>query len=403
MISLCMSTIDNAVNFTDCTTMPSNGDAQQDPRIIRALERSLELGETGIAVAAYYRGKKIIDAVAGVANAETGEKVTRDTLFPVFSVTKGVVALAVHLQAERGLIDLNERIAKYWPAFGRNGKETITIEQALSHRAGVPQMPKGVTPELMANWEWMIKQIESFTPIFPPGEANAYHILVWGWIVGEVVRRTDPQHRPVEQFVYDEICKPIGAKNFFLGVPDTELQRVAKLSGGNDFVVQDDYGICPRAVFPGSEIHNTRIVQQGVDPGAGAITTASAVAAIFGIVAGKGQFGGHQFLSPERVEAFAKFREGAYDQDKILPIPVWFGAAGYWLGGEPTASDPLVGDHREIVYSPGAGGSLAWADFRKDLAVAICHNNMDTPMILEPERTYAPIVQAIREIVKDLE
>lgn len=86
-----------------------------------------------------------------------------------------------------------------------------------------------------------------------------------------------------------------------------------------------------------------------------------------------------------------------------MPIPVWFGAAGYWLGGEPHASDPLVGDHREIVYSPGAGGSIAWADLRDRIAVAICHNNMDSPMIQEPERTFAPIVRAVREVIASLE
>jgi hypothetical protein len=76
---------------------------------------------------------------------------------------------------------------------------------------------------------------------------------------------------------------------------------------------------------------------------------------------------------------------------------------GYWLGGEPNASDPLVGNHREIIYSPGAGGSLAWADLRHHIAVAICHNNMDTPAIMEPERTFTPIVRAIREIIAERE
>ncbi|MEU8820606.1 serine hydrolase domain-containing protein [Actinoplanes sp. NPDC048796] len=366
-----------------------------DPRIRAALKRSLELGETGIGVAAYHRGELIVDAVAGDADERT--------LFPIFSVTKGVTALAVHLQAERGRLDLRAPIARYWREFARHGKDTVTVEQALSHRAGIPQMPDGVTPELMADWAWMTEQIADSIPLFEPGTANAYHVLVWGWILGEVVRRTDPARRPFERFVAEEITGPLGVTDFHLGVPDADLPRVAKLSGGNEFAIVDEHGISPAAVFPGSDVHNQKVVQQAVDPGAGAIATAGSVARIFAVLAEGGELDGVRLLSRDRVAGLTRPRDGAHDPDRVLTIPVWFGAAGYWLGGEPNASDPLVGDHRDIVYSPGAGGSLAWADLRDRIAVAICHNNMDTPAVLEPERTFAPVVRAIREIVAERE
>lgn len=366
-----------------------------DPRIRKALDRAIELGEKGIAVAAYHRGVLITDAVAGDADERT--------LFPVFSVTKGVTAVAVHLQAERGLVDLRAPISRYWPEFGVNGKDAITVEQALSHRAGIPQMPMGVTPGLMADWNWMTRRIEEFTPIHEPGTANAYHVLVWGWILGEVVRRTDPARRCFDRFVAEEICAPLGVSDFHLGVPDAELPRVAKLYGGNDFSIVDEHNISPRAVFPGSDVHNQRIVLQAVDPGAGAVATAGAVARIFALLAEGGELDGVRLLSRERVATFTTPRQGAHDPDEVLTIPVWFGANGFWLGGEEGASDPLVGDHREVVYSPGAGGSLAWADLRDRLAVAICHNDMDTPAVVSPERTFAPIVHAIREIVAERE
>jgi CubicO group peptidase (beta-lactamase class C family) len=372
-----------------------------DPRVRTALERSLELGETGIAVAAYHRGELIVDAVAGLADPEPARAADERTLFPIFSVTKGITALAVHLQAERGLLDLRKPIARYWPEFAANGKDTVTVEQVLSHRAGIPQMPAGVTPELMADWDWMTERIARHTPLFEPGTANAYHVLVWGWILGEVVRRTDADRRPFDRFVTEEICRPLGVADFHLGVPDADLPRVAKLSGGNEFAIVDEHGICPRAVFPGSDVHNQRVVQQTVDPGAGAIATAGSVARIFALLAEGGELDGVRLLSPDRVAALTRPRVGAYDPDQVLPIPVWFGAAGYWLGGEPGASDPLVGEHRDIIYSPGAGGSLAWADLRGRIAVAICHNNMDTPATGEPEQTFDPIVRSVRQIVAD--
>ncbi|KPI42806.1 Beta-lactamase domain-containing protein 2 [Cyphellophora attinorum] len=375
---------------------------KNDPRIVAALQESIKLGEYGIAVSAYHKGELIVDCFDGLANTETKKPVDSNTLFPVFSVTKGVTALAIHVQADRGLLEYNAPIAKYWPEFGKNGKEATTVEQALSHRAGIPQMPDGVTPELMHDWAWMIKHIADFTPIFPPGTANAYHILVWGWILGEVVVRTDPTRRPFDVFVKEEILEPLRIKDFHLGVPSEKLSNVATLYGGNSFDMVDDYNISPTAVFPGSTVHNIPIVQQTVDPGAGAITTAPAVARIFALIANEGELDGVRLLSKDRVAGLSRLREGAHDPDKILTVPVWFGAAGYWLGGEEGKSDPIVGDHRDIIYSPGAGGSLAFADLRDSVAVAICHNNMDTVAIY-PERTYTPIMKAIREIVAERE
>lgn len=384
-------------------TMAAPKDYSNDSRIQQALTRSLELGEIGVAVSAYYKGKLLVNAAAGSSDLDGKNSADVSTLWPVFSVTKGITALAVHLQAERGLLKLDAPVSTYWPEFAQNGKESITIEQCLSHRAGIPQMPQGVTPELMADWHWMVTEIAKFTPIFPPGTANAYHVLVWGWILGEVVRRTDSQKRQFSAFVREEILQPLGIKDLYLGVPDSELHRVATLKGGNSFTIQDDHNISPTAVFPGSDVHNLKVVQQCVDPGAGAITTPEAAARAFALIANRGELDGVRLLSEERVASFNRFREGAYDQDKILTIPVWFGAAGFWLGGEPTASDPLVGDHRDIVVSPGAGGSLTWADFRDNIAVAICHNNMDSVAVVEPERTFAPIVKAIREIIAEIE
>ncbi|KAI7286350.1 hypothetical protein KC343_g726 [Hortaea werneckii] len=325
-----------------------------DVRIRNALARAIELGEHGLAVAAYYKGRLIDNAAAGHADTAGKIAATTATLWPVFSVTKGVTALAIHIQAERGHLAVSERVSKYWPEFAVNGKENITIEQCLSHRAG------------------------------------------------ELVRRTDPSKRAFDAFVQQEICKPLGLEDFHLGVPDAELGRIAQLSGGNSFTIRDDYNISPSAVFPGSDVHNLKVVQQCVDPGAGAITTAEAVAKIFGLIANGGELDGVRLLSPEAIQGFRRYREGAYDADKVLTIPVWMGAAGFWLGGEPNASDPIVGCHRDIVVSPGAGGSMAWADFRHGLAVAFCHNNMDSVAVSVPERTIAPVVRAIREVVADI-
>ncbi|UPK92829.1 hypothetical protein LCI18_003764 [Fusarium solani-melongenae] len=347
--------------------MPSNINATS-PHLEAALQAVLDRGETGVSVAAYYRGKIIAHGTAGYADVSKKFPVDEKTLFPVFSVTKGITALAAHIQTDRGLLNLQDHVSKYWPEFAANGKDNITVEDALSHRAGTE---------------------------------NAYHVLIWGWIVGEVVRRTDPKSRPFGQFVAEEICEPLGVKDLYLGVPDFGLSRVATLSGGNEMFLEDTYNTSPIAVFPGSDVHNLKVVQQACDPDAGAIGNAPAIARVFAMVAEGGELDGVRLLSENYVRGMTRFRQNPYDQDKVLPIPVWFGAAGFWLGGEKGASDLLVGDHRDVIYSPGAGGSIAWADMRDRIAASICHNNMDAGVSIDPEPIWTPIGKAIRVIIKE--
>lgn len=103
-------------------------DLAVDPRVTAALQTVLDRGETGVSVAAYYRGKLIVNAAAGYADVAEKRPVTPETLFPVFSVTKGITALAVQIQAERGRLSVEDPISKYWPEFAANGKAEITIE-----------------------------------------------------------------------------------------------------------------------------------------------------------------------------------------------------------------------------------------------------------------------------------
>ncbi|RTE75506.1 hypothetical protein BHE90_010021 [Fusarium euwallaceae] len=374
-----------------------------DPRIAKALQTILDRGVTGVSVTAYLRGKPVIEGTAGYANVEKDRLVDKGTIFPVFSTTKGITALAVHIQAEKGLLRLDDPISKHWPEFAANGKEAITVKQALSHRSGIPQMPEDVTPELMADWEWMTNRIANYTPIFPPGESNAYHVLVYGWLLGEIVRRTDPERRPFGQFVKQEIFERLGVdKGIFYGVPDSELERVATLYGKNQESIVDKYNVNPLPVFPGPRQHNLRSMLQAVDPGAGAVTNSASLARIFSMLAEGGELDGVRILSPERVKTFSTPREGVHDIDEIFTGPVPFGAYGFWVRQEGM-SDPLVGDHDNIIYSPGAGGSIVWADLRDRLSVAIVNNHMDAGVSVDPEPIWAVLGRAVREVIADLQ
>src|SRR5690606_37810685 len=109
----------------------------------------------------------------GIADPATGRPVDGDTLFNVFSVTKAVAATAVHVQAEKGLLDYDAPIADYWPEWGCHGKEKATVRDALTHRTGTPQMPAGTTPEMICDWDAMVTAIAALEPLLPVGDKPA--------------------------------------------------------------------------------------------------------------------------------------------------------------------------------------------------------------------------------------
>src|SRR5579862_6930909 len=183
--------------------------------------------ELGLQVAAYLDGKLVVDAWAGRADEATGKKVDPDTLFMLSSTTKGVTSTCMHVLVEKHKLDYDMPIVKVWPEFGAHGKELATLRHALTHQTGVPQTPAGYTPEWLPEWDKMCRGIADLTPMFPIGQRTAYHSLNFGYINGEILRRVDG--RPIGRFLQDEICKPLKIDGLYLGVPDSELRRVAVL------------------------------------------------------------------------------------------------------------------------------------------------------------------------------
>jgi CubicO group peptidase (beta-lactamase class C family) len=382
-----------------------------DSRVARALDHAIELGELGVQVTAYLDGELIVDAWIGTADPASGRQVDASTLFTAFSVTKAVTVTALHLQAERGLVSYDEPVATYWPEFAANGKETITVRDVLSHRSGIPQMPAGVGPEEMCDWGWMTAGIERLTPMFAPGTTNTYQTLVFGWTVGEIVRRTDRRGRSFDRFVREELLDPLAIDDLFFGVPDAELDRVApviatapELAAPKPNADERIESIMPIAVFTGP-IWNRLDIRRSVSPGAGAIMSARAAARLFAMLAGRGALGGVRLLSEQRLLWCTVPRDDALAPDPTRPSGAWVGQGGYWLGGQSPPAWPVVGDGQHILCHPGAGGSIGWADLDSGLAVAILHNRMqDAPTFSSTDPGKNPFLEladAVRLVASD--
>lgn len=347
--------------------------ARSDPQQVfqRAVDAAIAEGEVGLQFAVYKENKLVVDVFGGVADKTTGRKVDASTLFNVFSVTKAVTATALHIQAERGLVSYDRPIAQYWPEFAAHGKGKATVRDGLTHRTGIPSMPEGVTPEQMADYEWMVKAVANLKPIFEPGTTNAYHSYTWGWIIAEIVRRTDPKKREFRQFVMDEITKPLGIKDLWLGIPAEAEPRVARMENDQVSVVDQSTlrgKSMPRQVAGTEAVFGRSVVRRSCIPGAGGIFNAPSCARFWAMLAGEGQLNGVRIISADRVRAALAPRPDTDTLDVGRGTITRVGVGGYWL-----AADGVVGQGRLLCH-PGLGNSVGWADLDHKLAVAICHN-----------------------------
>jgi CubicO group peptidase (beta-lactamase class C family) len=372
-------------------------------KVRAALGRACELGEIGVQVAAYLGDDLILDEFIGHTDQARNTLVDSDTLFPIFSVSKGICALALHLQAERGLVSYDDPIAFHWPEFAQAGKSGISISDVLTHRAGIPQMPAKVTPERLGDWNWMTAELARITPIAELRGRSAYMPLSWGWILGEVITRVDPNRRSFSRIVQEEIFAPLGIKDVFFGADEAAATRVAKLTADPQTSVRSDLPpyrslAAPPEVAPTASIFNLPAVQRACIPAAGGIGTASSVARVFAILANQGTFAGIPFLSEDRVRSFSLPRAGNDQVDQVNGRVFNIGIGGYFLGGEYPPAEPVVGAGSTVLCSPGAGGSIAWADFESGLSVAICHNRMfdNNPPLRADSHPFIALGDAIR-------
>ncbi len=360
-----------------------------------AVRQAIEAGEVGLQVAVYEGQDLVVDIHAGIADTSTGRLVAADTLFPTFSVIKAVTAVALHIQAARGLVEYDAPVARYWPEFAANGKAGVTVRHVLQHRSGVWQMPADVTPERLADYGWMVDAIAKLAPMFPPGTRNGYQSYSFGWLVAEMVRRTDPQGRAFGDFVQQEIVRPLGIDDLWIGLAAQQHHRIARLIDAPPRDLPADappFKAIPLHVGTREEIFGRADVRKGCIPGAGGLATAQSMARFFAMLANGGALGGARLLPEALVKTFAEPRADWETPDDVHGIKLRIGL-GFWTGGnsQPGNLGRQIGTNLNAIGHPGAGGSIAWADPDKRISVSIAHNRMFVP----PNPSQDPIRAAI--------
>lgn len=190
-----------------------------------------ERGELGAACALYHRGRPVVDLWGGWQDRARTRPWARDTLVLTFSVTKGISALALAIAHARGLFALDAPVAAYWPEFGANGKEAVTVRELLAHQAGLPVLSARLDAARIADREGLAAILAAERPRWPPGERHGYHGITLGWYQSELLRRVDPAGRGLGAFVREELAAPLGGE-FHIGLPaDVPSERIAAIQG----------------------------------------------------------------------------------------------------------------------------------------------------------------------------
>jgi len=353
-------------------------------------------GDVGAACAVYHRGRLVIDVWAGLADREEARPWAHDTLQLVFSSTKGMAATCVLRLVERGLVDLDAPIARYWPEFAAAGKAAIPVRWALCHKAGVAAIDARLTLDEVLAWDPVVAAIAAQTPNWEPGTKHGYHARSYGWILGELVRRVTG--RTLGRFFADEIAAPLGLE-FWIGLPESEEARIATLipapepedpqvraflerqMGPDTLVGRVLNG--PSDLFRYDTRWNRRAIHAAEMPSSNGIGTARAIARMYAALAG--EIDGVRLLRPETIALARTVQsDGA---DAVIGLPTRFGL-GFMLPPilSPAAAPTAFGH-------PGAGGSLGFADPEAELGFGYVMNQM-APAVAPDLRSYR-LVEAV--------
>jgi CubicO group peptidase (beta-lactamase class C family) len=299
-----------------------------------------------------------------------------DSLFLIFSAGKPFVAVLVHMLADRGQLALDDPVARYWPQFGRHGKDGITIRQVLQHRAGLP-LAHNLPRDAFAapHWHRAVHGLELARPSWPPGAVPAYHILSFGFILGELVQRvTGADLRDV---LRAELFGPLGLADTYLGLPAPLWYRHVPVRG---------YGPVTRAR---QVVFNRRGIRAAVVPAATVSSTARDLARFYLMLLRGGELDGVRVLRPATV-AQATRPSSNGQTDRLLRLPVRW-SEGFQLGGpgaDPSRPRPMgAGSSPESFGHNGSNCCLAWADPSRGVVFAYLTNLLQASLDGSPHQS----------------
>ncbi len=363
--------------------------------VVETFARHLDEGtEIGGSLCIYHRGEKVVDIWGGLADIETKRPWEEDTRIVVFSVTKGIAAMALQFLADRGLLDWDAPVATYWPEFGQAGKEDMTVSTMVGHRGGLAFLDTPVSiQDCITPSDRVREAMESQRPAWIPEQNQGYHALTWGLYARELFERIADEQ--LNDFLRRELLDPLDS-DVWIGAPaelDSKLatlyparkrERVPNMllkgvlkpesTEGRVFrgFLKPDSLLRKAFLNPKadpSEYNKSPIVHSTLAWGAGS-GSARGIARAYLPFANGGEHDGTRYLKSETLEPLYE-RQGWSNQDLILNKPVG------WSNGFLKEELSVFGQDTESFGHAGMGGALGWCNPVKQLAFGYAQNKMD--------------------------
>lgn len=311
-------------------------------------------------------GEVILDRVIGTGRY--GKPIDHETPFYSFSVSKPFVAICIHKLIEEGKIDLDERISTYWPEFGCRGKEAATVRHALLHLAGIPAPHLYLQVPLWPNWKWVTRAVAGYQAVYPPGKVAHYHLLNFGFILGEIVHRVSGQ-MPDEYFA-GNFAEPLGLKNTWMRIPIKEIPRTPELVS---YHKEHDLNV---------KVFNMKMMRHALIPAASVHSNARELATFYQMLLNGGEYAGKRFLKPATIKQAVRSGYHGYEENEKGIENI---ALGFFLGGKDVflcdsqkREYPLygTGSTEKTFGHYGLGSGMTWADPDAGLVVAFTTNGL---------------------------
>ena len=329
--------------------------------------------DLGASLAVTLDGEFVVDLWGGWADEARTRPWTADTVTNVWSTTKMMTSLTALLLVDRGELDLDAPVARYWPEFGAAGKSGIQLRHLMSYNSGVSGWEQPVTMADLCDREKTTALLAAQAPWWQPGSGSGYHALNYGHLVGEVVRRITGQS--LGAFFSQQIAQPLGA-DFHIGLPASEFGRVSNVVPPPplpfDFSALDPASVMFKTLsnpLPDASASWTDGWRQAEIGAANGQGNARSAARIQSVLAGGGEVDGIRLLSQRTIDKI--FEIQSHGVDLVLGVPIKMGV-GYGL---PIAELPYIPDGK-VCFWGGWGGSLVIVDCDRRMTFSYVMNKM---------------------------
>ena len=340
-------------------------------------EQGLELGAS---FAATINGKFVVDIWGGYADEAETKPWERDTIVCVASTTKVITSICALILIDRGLLDPDEPVAKYWPEFAQSGKESILVRHILSYTAGLPALEKPVPMETMYDWNKVVTMLASQKPEWEPGTVWGYHAFTSGYLIGEIVRRITG--KTLGTFLREEVAIPLDA-DFHIGLPENLEQRVGEMIPPPENSPGALANLPPHTMlYRAMNLPHfyplplrSRAFRAAEIPAANGHGNARSVARITAAVACGGELDNVRLLGMPTIEK--ALEEQFYGKPKSFYMP----AIRFGLGFALTSKEMPIGPNSRVLFWGGYGGSVAVMDIDAKLSYSYVMNKMSGDLI----------------------